>query len=86
MSVQRKTQLILKEGTMYYQLEEFSYKRNSSMQKEFTPSRLCIISEVRAVCEGLLYTGGSLRTQEKLRKEMEAWKTEGRHMCFLLCL
>jgi len=31
MSILRKTQLRLKTGTLYYQLEEFSYKGNSFM-------------------------------------------------------
>ena len=76
MSVHRKTQLRLEEGTMYYQLEEFSYKGNSSMQKELCPSGFAVISEVRAVCERLLHTGGSMRTEEKLRKEIG--RLEGR--------
>jgi len=50
-SVQRKTQLRLKEGIVYYQLDEFSYKGNSSMQKELSPQDCTVISEVRAVCE-----------------------------------
>ena len=48
MSVQIETQLRLKEGIVYYQLEEFSYKGNSSMQKELSPSGF---SEVNVVCE-----------------------------------
>jgi len=40
MSVQSETQLRSEEGTMYYQLEEFSYIGNSSMQKELSPSGL----------------------------------------------
>lgn len=35
-----ETQLRLKTRTLYYQLEEFSYKGNSSMQKELIPSGL----------------------------------------------
>ena len=31
----------IKEGTVYYQLEDISYKGNSSMQKELSPSGLC---------------------------------------------
>ena len=41
MSIQRKAQLRLKTGKMYYQLQELSYKENSCMQKEFIPWDLC---------------------------------------------
>ena len=51
MSVQIETQLRLKTGTLYYQLEEFSYKGNSSMQKELSPSGFTFILEVSVVCE-----------------------------------
>jgi len=37
MSVQSETQLRSEEGTVYYQLEDFSYIGNSSMEKESSP-------------------------------------------------
>jgi len=40
MLVQIETQLRLKEGTVYYQLLGFSYKKISCMQSEFIPSGL----------------------------------------------
>ena len=40
MSVQSETQLRSEDGTVYYQLEDFSYIGNSSMQKELSPSGL----------------------------------------------
>ena len=40
MSVKSETQLRSEEGIMYYQLEEFSYIGNSSMQKELSLSGL----------------------------------------------
>ena len=54
MSVQRKTQLRLKEGTMYYQLEEFSYIGNSSMPKELSPSGLCSYFKGQSSVQGII--------------------------------
>jgi len=76
MSVQSETQLRSKEGTTYYQLEDFSYIGNSSMQKELSPLGLhSYFRGKRVMCE-VIHTGGSQRTQEKPHKEiggLEYW-------------
>ena len=72
-----REQLRSEEGQCTIGRMNFSYKGNSSMQKDLSPSGCAIILEVRIVCEGLLHTSGNLRTEEKLRKEIGGLEGRG---------
>jgi len=48
----------------------FPIKETHPRRRNYLLQVCAFISEVRAVCEGLLHTGGSLMTEEILRKEI----------------
>ena len=77
MSIQTKTQLRLKIGTMYYQLQDFSYKKISCMQKEFFLEICAVLQCVGALCEIIVTQGYSWITQGKLRKEIGGLEGRG---------
>ena len=67
----------IREGTMYYQLDEyFSYKGTSSMMWIYLLQVCAVRSEVSECVKRPIHIGGSTGPQEKLHKEIEAWRAE----------
>ena len=61
----------IKEGTMYYQLDEyFSYKGSSSMMKIYLLQDYVVGSEVSECVKRPIHTSGCTGPQSKLSKEI----------------
>ena len=77
MSVQSETQLKSDDGTMYYQLQDIPLKISFACRRNSVLGDCVVTSEFGELCERLIHTSGSQRTQEKLRKEiggLEDWR------------
>ena len=61
----------IREGTMYYQLDEyFSYKGSSSMMRIYLLQDCVVGSELSECVKRPIHTSGCTRPQSELRKEI----------------